>query len=263
MLTAAKALALMTTPNRTELSDAEQQLLAAGRRRDIVHEGKTVATWTWGRGTPVLLVHGWDSRASHLGHFVQALTGAGFAVTAFDAPAHGESAGTQSSVVHHGLSIVAVAKALGPFAGLVVHSVGSPAALLAFANGMRVQASVHIAGPASLERVLRRFADAAQLPPPEFASFREKVATLAGLPIARTELDALAPGMLHPALIVHAPEDPEVPYAESEHLHAAWAGSELMSAPGLGHRRIIRDAGVVSAATRFLSERLQSLQAAA
>jgi pimeloyl-ACP methyl ester carboxylesterase len=165
---------------------------------------------------------------------------------AFDAPAHGQSDGETSSVVDIGRAMLAIARAHGPFDAVVAHSVGSPAALYAFAHGLTTRASVHIAGPASLERVLIARSRLAGLP----ADIQAKIADM--------ELESLARGFRHPALLLHAPDDGEIPFAESEALNRAWPGSRLVPLPGLGHRRIIGAAETIGLVTGFLDQQLRA-----
>src|SRR3546814_4778812 len=61
-----------------------------------------------------------------------------------------------------------------------------------------------------------------------------------------------APRIGCPALIVHDLEDREVPWADGECYARAWHGSRLLSTTGLGHNRIVGDAGVIAATLRFL-----------
>lgn len=230
----------LSEPRRAGLTEAETQLLRAGTAHTLKANGNTLAAWSWGNAASrVLLVHGWDSRASHLGQFVEPLCRAGFQVWAFDGPAHGDSTGSLSSVVHHGKAILAIADAFGPFDGLVAHSVGSPAALYAFHKGMRVHSSVHIAGPASLKRVILRLSQAINLNVAATEDLIRLTETHIGQSVASMELDALADGFLHPALLLHDPTDREVPYSESCALAAAWPGAKLVDIVGAGHRRII------------------------
>ena len=86
-------------PRRIAASEAEQALLRQATQSHHPHEGKDIAIWTLGRGPRVLLVHGWDSRGSHLAGFVEPLLRAGFSLTLFDMPAHGDSDGEHGSVV--------------------------------------------------------------------------------------------------------------------------------------------------------------------
>jgi len=52
---------------------------------------------------------------------------------------------------------------------------------------------------------------------------------------------------------VHCVDDDEILHSQAERTHAAWPGSELLSTEGLGHRRILRDPGVIASVIGFLS----------
>lgn len=231
------------------LTDAETALLDTAQRRDITvqhtvkgrTEAHTLATWSWGsQGLRVLLVHGWESRASHWHAWVHPLMRSGFQVTAIDNLAHGQSTGDTANVRLWGQGLLAVAQAFGPIHAVIGHSAGSAASLYAFAHGLQVDASVHIAGPASLKRVATGFALAHGLPREEIAAFRAALEVQLGFPMAEMDLPALQGGLRHPALILHDPQDKEVPFTESLALNEAWPLSQLVSVESVGHRRILR-----------------------
>lgn len=248
---------LLTRPNRAAATPPEQALLTRARRLEVLSAGRRLAAWIWGEQEPtVLLVHGWDSRASHLSLFVEPLLAHGYRVVAFDAPAHGDSEGSHSNVVDIGRAVLEVAEQLGPLDAVVGHSVGSPACLYAFAQGLRVGASVHLAGPSSLKRVLGRFAAMCRLPDDQLTLLQQLMAEQIGAPLDAMELENLAAGLRHPALLLHDPDDREVPFSESQTLHAAWPQSVLQPMPGTGHRRIVRDNAAIEASVRFLSQQL-------
>jgi hypothetical protein len=54
-----------------------------------------------------------------------------------------------------------------------------------------------------------------------------------------------------PALIVHDLGDREVPWEEGECYARHWPGARMLTTNGLGHNRIVDDAGVINAALRF------------
>lgn len=233
---------LLTRPRRGAATADDVACLRSGTARRATVQGHGLAGWSWGDAGPrIMLVHGWESRASHLGHFVEPLRAAGFQVWAFDAPAHGDSPDSPASVVHHGKALLRIAQEHGPFDGVLAHSAGSPAALYAFRHGMRVASSVHVAGPASLERVVRRLARAGALDVEETGKLLAMMEAFIGQALASMELEALADGLRHPALLLHDPADPEVPYEETALLAQSWHGAKLVRMDGAGHRRIIRD----------------------
>lgn len=244
------------------LTEAETALLDTANRHDITvrhavrgqDEIHTLATWSWGsQGPRVLLVHGWESRASHWHAWVHPLLRAGFQVTAIDNLAHGQSTGDIADVRLWGQGLLAASQALGPVHAVISHSAGSAASLYAFAHGLQVDASVHIAGPASLKRVATGFALGHGLPREEIAAFRAGLEAQLGFPMAEMDLPALQGGLRHPALILHDPQDKEVPFTESLALHEVWSLSQLVSVESVGHRRILRAPGVIAMVIGSLS----------
>lgn len=246
-----------TTPVRVAASEPERALLARAETISVGGNGERLAAWRFGdHGPRVLLVHGWNSRASHLGEFVAPLVARGYQVIAFDAPAHGESAGTRTSVVHVSRAIDRVVETVGWLDGVIAHSIGSTAALLSFAHGLRVRASVHLATPTSGERRLSDAITAGELLPGEAYTFRKLFEAFTGVPASSIELPNLVPGLRHPGLLIHDPLDRVIPFAESEALHLAWRPSTLLVTGG-GHSRILRAPEVINRTVRWLDASLR------
>lgn len=246
----------LTRPRRRPGSAEDMQALSDATRHTINYKAKSLAVWSWGEGPPVLLLHGWESRASHMAGFVPELTRAGLSAIALDAPAHGESDGDTTDVVDYGRAVITAAAHFGSFAAVIAHSVGSAAALYAYAHGVSVEASVQLCGPASLKRVLRRGGAASGLSAIEVSRLEAMMEAHLGLPLEEMELSSLCAGMVHPALIVHDPKDRELCVGESHTLAAAWPGSTLSLVSDLGHRRILRDPSVISSAVGFITNEL-------
>lgn len=66
-----------------------------------------------------------------------------------------------------------------------------------------------------------------------------------------------------PTLVVHDRHDKEVRWEDGAAIAGAWPGATLLTTEGLGHRRILRDAGVIDQVVRFLAQRLSSRTAPA
>ena len=121
----------------------------------------------WGEaGTPsVLLIHGWGSRATHLGALVKTLVVAGYRCVAFDLTAHGRSPGHLNTLPQTVRATRAVASTLIERAPLAVigHSFGGTAACLAACDGpvrgrpIGVDALVTLSAPSSLRTMTERF----------------------------------------------------------------------------------------------------------
>jgi hypothetical protein len=63
----------------------------------------------------------------------------------------------------------------------------------------------------------------------------------------------LAPALHTEVLVIHDRGDGEVPWQHGHAIARAWPGARVLDTDGLGHRRILRDPLVVSAAVEFLA----------
>ena len=66
------------------------------------------------------------------------------------------------------------------------------------------------------------------------------------------ELHAVQSGLRHPALLLHDPADPVVPYGDSAALAAAWPQAALLPLPDAGHTAILEDPRLLAAIAGFL-----------
>ena len=225
----------------------------AGRRGDI-------AVWQWGSGPRVLLVHGWGGNAARLRHFVVPLIEAGFAVAAFDAPAHGLSRGSFATLPDFIETVGLVAQRTGCVA-LVGHSMGGAACALAIKGGLPAAATVLLSPPADPLRYALRFARYLRL---SDAAITAMTRTLEEHYGARLEdLRATGNGMAVPMLVVHDEGDVRVPIRDGRAIAESWPQARLLATRGLGHHRILRDPGVVAAGVAFVRAALSAGQGAA
>lgn len=251
---AAAVLSAFTRPRRRLPEAADLEAVRQATRGEFTYRGLNLASWIWGQGGPaVWLVHGWESRTSHLWAFVEPLRRMGCQVVAFDAPGHGDSEGSVTHAIDYARAIQCALRELPPPAALVSHSAGATAVLLAFVEGLQVRASVQLATPASYSSALRRAAWVAGLAADVTTELLGRVAQLADEPVEVMDVDRAVKDLRHRALFLHDPEDREIPFSDSEVLARNWPGAELRAVRGVGHRRILRDPSVIDAAVTFLS----------
>lgn len=240
------------TPKRVSPQDVDRRALAGATWSCIDVGGQRLPTWSWGVGPRVMLVHGWDSRGSRLAFFVPILLSRGFSVTVFDAPAHGDAPGEISSPIHMGRALLAVAGHFGDVQGVIGHSAGSAASLWAFGQGLKVQSSVHLAGPSTFEHVMLDASRRAALSAEEYQAFRSSASTFMGCAIEDLVVDRLVRSLAHQGLIVHDPDDPIISFSESQDLHDRWPRSTLLAVRGVGHGRFHSERWIVDACVQFL-----------
>ena len=81
-------------------------------------------------------------------------------------------------------------------------------------------------------------------------------------PLPSLELTELAASFSVPALVVHDPDDPMVPFADGQALATHWPGARLLPVSGQGHGRIIAAPEVVKAVMEFCRTSIELPRAA-
>ncbi|MDY7226211.1 alpha/beta fold hydrolase [Hyalangium rubrum] len=244
---------LFCTPQRTAPSRTARAVLAQGQQRFLELCGERVAVWSWGEGPRVLLVHGWSGYGGQLTAFVAPLVAAGFSVVTFDAPGHGLSSGSRSSLPELARVIRAVAHATGGPHALVAHSIGAAASALALHQGLEVERAVLLSPPSDPRKAVAFFSREVALPG---HAVKRMVARLEAR-LGRLEdyvVPRFAPALKTPVRIFHDVGDEEVRVESGEAIAQAWPGARLVRTQGLGHYRILYTPAVVSEAVAFITE---------
>jgi predicted alpha/beta hydrolase family esterase len=254
-LAARWAALLFTRPRRRAVRAWERAVLAGAERFEVRAGGTLVRGARLGEGPAVLLVHGWGGRGAQLAAFAPPLLRAGCAVVWFDAPAHGASRGWTTTMPHVADVTAAVARAFGARAA-IGHSLGAAAVALALRGGLVLDAAVLVGAPRAATSLLDTFCGTLGLRAGTREHLQRRLEDRAGVRLEDLDLARLATALRTPALVVHDGGDGEVPFEAAAAIAAAWPGSRLVQTDGLGHRRILRDPGVVEAASSFVVERL-------
>jgi pimeloyl-ACP methyl ester carboxylesterase len=224
-----------------------------GHRFAVTGDGPELAVWDWGDGRTVLLVHGWNGNAAQLSGFVPPLVRAGYYVAAPDLPAHGASAGSRTNVRDMADALLRLGKRVGPVHAVIAHSLGAAATVIALAEGLGAERAVLIAPPSNLPAYAREFARVVGLSPASAEGFLARVDAALG---GRETFDLVRLAALQKAsmLVLHDPDDREIPIADAQALADAWPGSRLSALAGAGHTRALRDPEVISRAVGFVAQ---------
>lgn len=223
----------------------EQAIMRESTPLALPFEGLTLAGYEWRPNAserdllPVLLMHGWDSRASQLAPIVRALLSAGHRVVAFDAPGHGDSPGRDATVSTFSDMVLEADRRFGPFHAALGHSVGGAAVLSAVTRGLRTRRAITLAAPASLRRASLRVAAMLGLPSRATAAMLEAAAIANGRPLDAMEFTALRPPADVEMLLLHDPRDRQVPASESAAVAGAWPNTTLHHIGDVGHNGIL------------------------
>lgn len=259
---------LFLTPKRHRRPAVEHELLAQARHLLVPGDASALgscqlASWEWGQEGPrVLLVHGWEGRGAQLGSLVGPLLDRGFRVVTFDAPGHGKSPGSTSSLVHFARAVERMAEAYGPFEAIITHSMGGAATAWAFHQELNqwptrsaplAKRLVMIAPPIDVRDFTRQLSQTLLLSDEVRTEVERRLGKRLGVAPSELHIGRIAPRMTTPLLVIHDEEDRDVPIACGETIASSWPGAKLIRTKSLGHRRILRDAQVIVDAVRFAS----------
>jgi pimeloyl-ACP methyl ester carboxylesterase len=246
------AVKLFFTPQRMRPRPEERAVLSAGVRFTLEARGAPVVGWAWGSGPAVLLVHGWSGNAGQMTALVQPLVAAGFQPVALDLPAHGESGGALSSLVHFEAALGQAAALFGPVHGLIGHSFGAAAAAFALSRGLRVDRAVFFASPARFDSFWSRFRAGLGVSDAVWQGMVRHAENWLKVRFDEIAAAKLAPSLDVPLLVMHDEGDREIGYEEGVELVRFWPGARLKSLNGLGHRRLLKDPACIAEAVDFL-----------
>jgi len=260
-LAARMALRLFLTPVRRKLNPADEAEMYRARHHFLrCANGDPIHVYEWGEGTrTVLILHGWGSHAARFTTMVRALTDRGWRVLALDAPGHGESHGSTSSLPQFIGALDAVLEQLGPVHALIGHSMGSLAIAMRLSDARRpapdsIRRAALISTPSGVPFLVESFErlfgigeaarkHALRLFEQRFGSPPERYLALAKG--ARIDL---------PVLLVHDEDDDVVPCEHSRQLLARLPGARLFTSHGLGHSGMLRDPATLAAIADFLEQ---------
>lgn len=216
----------------------------------------------FGEGPNVYLVHGWGGHRGQLGHFVEPLVDAGYRVIAYDAPSHGFSGpgvfGKGKSTIYEMMDALAeVIATFGPARAVIAHSLGGAATSVRISQGLSAERVVLVCPPTDPIQFAVPFGKALGLSEKGVGRMIARIAKLAGH--RNSHADVIT--QLHrttvslpPVLVLSDTKDKEVDYRDGIAIAEAWNGSTLEVSEGLGHRRILKDQGVVERVVAFVSE---------
>ncbi|WDD97774.1 alpha/beta hydrolase [Thalassomonas actiniarum] len=258
--TAKKTLAMFMRPRRSEPKAWELKAENRGERFNL-NENISAICWQEGdvadpassQGKNLLLIHGWESRATQMYGLVPRLLELGYRVTALDMPAHGKSQGDMANAELFVQTLLLAQEKLGKFDAVIGHSMGAGAASLALSRGLETDKLVLVSGPSSIENVLRRFSKIVGLNRRATGKFIDFASELVG--VHPSELDASKQNVANPTptLIVHDLDDREVPISESRRLLPSFENAEFFETRGLGHRKILKSPQLNDKIYQFLA----------
>jgi pimeloyl-ACP methyl ester carboxylesterase len=243
---------------RNRLRQASIVRLALTRGMAAAHHLSPEASRKSGRR--ILIVHGWGSRAEYLTDLALAMQQTGADVVILDLPGHGASTGRRLDLKIAAEAIVAAERHFGRFDGVVGHSFGGAATMMAagqvFQDLQQLEAGriALIGSPSSMGEVFHGFATMVGLGRSSVDAMRCRATAIAGTRVEELDGVSVARRIDRPLLVVHAEDDKEVNVGHAQRYIGVSPHVRHLWANGHGHRRIVSAPEVIRAVTSFLTE---------
>lgn len=254
---ATKAFALFCTPMSRNKRELPPVFLQA-EKLSFQFQSNLIAGYRWNKGgtRKALVLHGFESSVINFDKYVKGLIQKNYEVLAFDAPAHGRSAGKQINALVYSEMIREIQNTYGPFQSYMAHSFGGLALTMALAEtspqpGTRI---VLIAPATETSTAIDQFFHFLRINDPEMRhEFENIIQSFNGSPVSWYSIPRALKNIRAEILWLHDNGDPVtpvkdvLPVKEENHPNIRFVFTE-----GLGHSRIYRDAAVRKQVIDFL-----------
>lgn len=257
-LAARLALAIFARPRVRARHKRSDEILESARTFDIAYGKLTLKGYEWGEGKEtVLLVHGWESRGTALRSFVPGLLQAGYRVVTFDGPAHGDSQGTRTDLVHFAGAVKTVIGQVGGVKHIITHSFGGSTTVFALsylAPELSIDKLVLIAVPSSTRRVVSDYLRLIAMPHPGRVRFRDMLQNRYNhLTFDSIDVEqSLSNARVNKVLVVHDKADTAVSFESAERIFEKHPHVNLLVTNGFGHFRLVKQKPVIERVLSFI-----------
>ena len=253
---ARKALDLFCTPQsrvRKKMppifSQAEKLSFVSGSNKLIGYR------WNAGGSKTLLIIHGFESSVINFDRYIKPFMRKNYIVIAFDAPAHGKSAGKKITAPMYAKMITDIDRRYGPVNFFIAHSFGCLALSLALEqmDDHAGRKAVFIAPATESTTAVDSFFKFLQLKNGIRTEFDQLIKKMSGNETKWFSIPRVLKHIRTKILWMHDKDDDITPISDvkkvedARHAHVTFHFTE-----GLGHRRIYRDNKVTKAVIDFL-----------
>ena len=221
------------------------------------------------REATIICVHGWEGRGTNFFKFIPKLTQLGFRVLAPDFPMHGKTGGTETGCHVFGFALNCILNYIKAPTILLVHSLGNGATCTNYYisddnTRNQIKGFVGIGVPDYFTDYIKNFGKMVGLDDYTNELFLQKNSERLGIDVKYFVVSKTIKYFDYPCLIVHDEKDKEVSidwainsskYIPEKYQKYKIGDKEypcLYKTSGLGHRRIMRDDGVIDVVANFI-----------
>ena len=248
------------TPRKLSSTPFSKDLLKQAAEFYLPYEGRRLKVYSWGfHGPKILLVHGWESKASTFRNMIPALLDAGFSVISFDAPAHGLSGGKTLTMPRYAEAIKQVCDYHNDHGGIeyiLGHSFGGLTSAYTLSKyELSVKKLVLVSMPTNVYRIIGEFCGFLGFNQKVVSKMVSKVETITQSDIQSFGIDRIKDQVkAHSILAIHDTQDHQVSYSHMEEMIASWHKPKYITTSSLGHNKTIKDPEIIGRISNFLTD---------
>jgi len=221
------------------------------------------------REETVICVHGWDGRGFNYFKFIPKLQAKGFRVLTPDFPRHGKTGGIESGCHVFGHSINALIRYINAPVYILAHSLGNGAYCVNYGvsnenERKHIKRYAAIAFPDKFTDIVDFYENMIGISSRCHPYFLEETNKNMGFDISKEVFGEIISKFDIPTLLIHDKNDKELYFNKAiksaallKHKHYKVNGEVkpcFYESEGLGHRRILRDDGIIDRVIEFFSE---------
>jgi pimeloyl-ACP methyl ester carboxylesterase len=253
-----KALRLFCTPfYKSKIKTSP--LFEQAEKLDIYIDNKKVVGYRWNhpQSKKFLILHGFHSAAKKFERYVSPMISKGYEVLAFDAPAHGDSEGSQTNVLEYRKLVEEVNTRFGPIHAFLAHSFGGLAASLALERIPHSTATklVLIAPVTETSTAVDLLFSFLHLRNNLRKQFENLILSVGGVTVQWLSTSRAIKNIQAQTLWIHDEDDEVTPFKDLEPLmKSGYPNIQFLITKGLGHRRVYHDQKVMKAIMEFFND---------
>ncbi len=236
-------------PPKAPIRPIETKIIKQAKQFELKVKDQTVRCYSWSEGLkPILLVHGWGSRASRFYYLIHKLISNGYSPISFDCVGHGDSDGHHADILDYHLAIKLLYETYGVFESIISHSFGVIAGLYSIKKGVLSKSHVVLSGSGSFKYGVDKYALLYSLNSDEYGLLVAKIEQYFDLGKPVWDEFSIFSGLddkIKNILIIHDKDDDIIEYKQSIDINSAFSmDSKLILTNGSGHNGVLINAAI-------------------
>jgi len=248
-----KAFNLFATPRKGQIDAIQSKFLNTATLQTLNYQNLPIQTYNWkGNKDTILFAHGWESNSFRWKKLIKTLQKLDYNIIALDAPAHGQSGGTEFNAVLYSEFINVVANHYKPKT-IVGHSVGGMASVFFQHNyqNQDLNKLVLLGAPSEFTNVFKNYVNMLGFNKRIENGLNQIVVDRFNKKTSYFSSARFASKIDVEGLIIHDKKDLVINYSEAELIASHYKNSTLITTEGFGHG--LRDNSVNQAIIDFIN----------